>query len=446
MEYPVLILGGYLIALIAVTLVSARKESGQEYMIGARRVGAFPIMASLVGNLRDGAGVAAWVLLSAFFGFGAIWLTIGLCAGLAVLAVWAPRIRQLAAERDYVSVSQLIQDSVGTKTARLSTLIIAVTAILYAAAQLFVAGSLSAGLFGLSSGAAIALVALIVGLYLILGGYKATILTGIVQWFVLLLILLLPFVLGGNGATIPSVTSFTNIDFLTAFGFFGISFLVVLSSADIWQLIFSSKLGGAARSGLLQSIPVYLLISVGMVIFGATAISLLGEGVNPQTALFDLFASPLVSGFTGSLVAVFLLAALMSTLDSQVFLFTSTVIKQFKPSLASTDPILERYTRYGIGVVMVLLALVASQISDLVEFLFSAVTLGTILVPLLVYAVLRKGRAGDDVWVAAVIIGIIVYVFMFARGSFENVSLTLVPAVVTMLIAILGLKLTQSHD
>lgn len=430
--FPLLILGGYIFALVISTIYSGRRESEQEYMIGGRKVSSFGLMTSVVGNLRDGAGIAAWVILSAYFGFGALWLTVGLAAGLALLGIWAPRVRQLAGEHDYVSVTELIADSVGRKTARLSSLIIAGTALLYAASQLFVAGTLSSSLFGVSPQTAILLVAVIVTAYLILGGYKATILTGIVQWFILLFILFIPFILlKGNSPTIDP-TTFINIDPPLALGFVGLSFLVAVSSADIWQLIFSSRSGTSARKGLLQSIPIYFLISIGMILFGIALMIFLGPNTKPETAFFDIFTSSQIPEYIRSLVSVFVLAAIMSTLDSQVFLFTSTLVKEFKPKMVSNGIKLETITKYGIGIMMFALVLIATQIGNLVQFLFSAVTLGTILVPLFIYTMVkRKFTICDPHWMIALLIGVVVYILMFIQGSFENVALTMIPALVT---------------
>gem|GEM_PF-6249144 len=442
---PTLILLGYILALVIAVVFSVRKESKKEFMIANREVGAFALMTSIVGNLRDGAGIAAWVALSAYFGFGALWLTAGLCAGLALMAVWAARLRKLAIEKDYVSVTQLVSDSIGPKTARLSSIVISVTALLYAAAQLFVAGSLSASLFGLPSSGAIIVVGLIVFAYLIMGGYRATILTGMVQWFVLLIILFLPFMFFQNSPeAILEPASFFGIEPLTAFGFFAISFLVVISSADIWQLIFASKSGQSARKGLIQSIICYIPLSVAMVFFGLACVAFVGQGIPPNDAFLEVLTSPQIPQHLSSLIGVFVLAALMSTLDSQVFLFASTLIKEFKPSFSSDGPEFTKYTRYGITAAMLALVFIAVQVADLVEFLFSAVTLGTVLVPVFVYSLIYNTKT-DKVWLIALSVGVIVYAVMFAKNSFANVGLTIVPAAVTTIVAVTLLVLKRER-
>src|SRR5215213_10082365 len=99
---PSVLLLVYFFVLIFLTFKSSRNESSSEYMIGARRVGVLATVASIAGNLRDGAGLAAWVTLGYFYGFGALWLTTGLSTALLLMAHYAPRIREDAEANDYV--------------------------------------------------------------------------------------------------------------------------------------------------------------------------------------------------------------------------------------------------------------------------------------------------------------------------------------------------------
>lgn len=368
-----ILLCGYILTLLVVTIRSSRKESASDYMIGERRVGVFPTMAAITGNLRDGAGLAAWVSLGYAFGLGSLWLTTGLAAALLLMAYFAPKIRVDAETNDYITVSQMLAKKVGINTSRLSVLIIAGTALLYAAAQVYVSGRLFASQFGFSMTAGITITSLAVALYLAIGGYKATILTGIIQWIILMLIVVLPFALAG-GVPNLEISSIFSTDFITAFGFFGISFLVALCSADIWQLIFSSLTPKTSRQSLVWSVPVYYFISIGMVFFALAVRTIIGGDVSPPEAFFQLFSTTAISSVLIAILGIFVLAAVMSTLDSQVFLFTSTLIRAALPeSVNSDNPRMRIITRVVIIITMTLLALVAAVLC-----LLSLVITGTV--------------------------------------------------------------------
>ena len=411
------------------------REASSGYMIAGRQVGVFATMASIAGNLRDGAGLAAWVVLGIYFGFGALWLTLGLCTALAVLAVIAPRVRKIAEERDYISVQQLLNDNIGPLSARLSTWIIAGTALLYAAAQVYISGSLFASALAFPSWAGIAAVCAVVGGYLLLGGYYTTIRTGIVQWCVIMVIVVLPWLISSGGPLVVPLDTITSPGLVTASAFFGISFVVVFASADLWQLIFSAKSPASARAGMAWTIPVYIAICLGLIFFAKAVQLALPSTTKPEQAFFELFASGVMPEWIGAIVVLFVIASVMSTLDSQVFLFASTVVRGGLPTTVATDsPRMKSASQMVLAATMFILGLIAATIGNIVEFLFSAVTLGTVLAAPLALTVFRPNlRAGgiDRGIVCSLLVASLTYIFMFTKGMFANLAFTLVPPAVS---------------
>jgi solute:Na+ symporter, SSS family len=446
---PSVLLVAYFLILIFLTLRSSRNESTSEYMIGARKVGVLATVASIAGNLRDGAGLAAWVSLGYFFGFGALWLTTGLAAALLLMAYYAPRIREDAAANDYISVTELLAKRVGSRTARLSVFIISITALLYAAAQVYVAGRLFAGIYGSSPAVGIAITALIVGAYLAIGGYAATILTGIIQWAIIMLIVILPFFFFGGVPRVEASTLFSP-DLLTGFGFFGISFLVCFCSADLWQLIFSASSQRTAKRSFALSVPVYYLISIGMIFFAVGVRSVVGTDISPSEAFFQLFSTPSIAPVLTGILGVFVLAAVMSTLDSQVFLFTSTLIRTILPeSITTNDARMRGMTRVAIISTMIVLALIAAGIGNIVEFLFGAVTLSTVLMPILLLTLLfkKKYSVRQDLGITiALLIASVAYAYMFYAGWFKDISLTLLPAAISTVLCLVAITLIPKES
>jgi Na+/proline symporter len=434
---PLVILLGYVAVLVILAVADSRRASASQYMIGRRSIGAFATMASIAGNLRDGAGLAAWVLLGIYYGFGALWLTAGLCAALMLLVFFARDARRVAAERDYISVHQIVKERIGPITGRLAILVIALTALLYAGAQVYVSGRLFAAIFAVPAAAGIALSSTVVGLYLFIGGYYTTIRTGVVQWLIIMVILLMPWLVShGHTAAVP-IGTILSPGLLTGFSFFAISFLVVFSSPDIWQLIFSAASPRVARQGIAMTIPVYLAISVGLVFFARAVQEAVGSTVEPADAFFALFHLDSISPVVVGIIGIFLAASIMSTLDSQVFLFVSTLVREMLPGTITTDNLrMEKQSRLVLIATMVTLAFIAGSVGDLIEFLFGAVTLGTILAPVFILALLppRSVRpyAFVDRAIAAVLICAgIVYTILFIGGCFKDLVYTLIPATIS---------------
>ncbi|MCH7905629.1 MAG: hypothetical protein IH944_13820 [Armatimonadetes bacterium] len=437
------VLAAYVAVIIFLAVRDWRSHNAPSFAIGKRDVSSFPIMASVVGNLRDGAGVAAWIVLGIYFGFGALWLTLGLCIGLFVLGWLAPRIRKLAADKDYFSVNQMIRDRVGPLTERVSSIIIAATAFLYGAVQVNIAGSVFASLFGTHVVFGVILTIVIVGLYLSLGGFATSVRTGVFQWFIIMLIVLLPWIAQPSGWPIPSLESFMSPGAMVIVAFVGLSLLVTLSSSDLWQLIFSARSGRDGRSGLHWSMPMYVLISIGLVLFSSVVATAVGPEVEGQDAFFALFTVGVMPSFVVALIGVFVAASIMSTLDSQVFLFSSTIVGQFRPESKTDDPATERKLRAVIVVTMIALALLALTITDIIQFLFGAVTLATVLVPVLIVASIgREHGINDKACAFGLIVASMVYAYLFLNGLFDNLIMTLLPAAIS--IAIIAVILAVS--
>lgn len=414
-------------------------------------------MATASGNLRDGAGIAAWMVLGISFGYGAFWLTTGLAAGLLFLIYITGKARTLAEQKEFVSVNQLIDLSFGRVSGTISVLIILATSFLYSMAQVNVVGNLFSGLFGVSLTTGIVTTSAAVCVYLLAGGYRATVTTGIFQWIIILLILILPWFLAPDlsidGANSPA--GLFSPGFVLSSAFLGISFLVVASSPDLWQIVFASSSTKQARLGLTAAIPMYYLISAGLILFATSVGVIVGETVGAEVAFFTLFSGDYLPNTLAGLLGVFVIASVMSTLDSQVFVFTSSLSSLVLGNRASSSSVqMERLNKFLIVLIMAVLAVAATTIVDLVEFLFGAVTLMTILLPLMFVAVQFTGtssRLKDFLGSSAMGIAVVIYVYLFSSGAFDNLILTLLPAAISglaiggacILVRLASLKPTQ---
>ena len=85
---------------------------------------------------------------------------------------------------------------------------------------------------------------------------------------------------------------------------------------------------------------------------------------------------------------------------------------------------------------MTLLIILATTISDIIEFVFGAATLVTILTPLLVLYMFDKIPIGKpDAYIAtALILSAVFYGWLFVAGYFENIAFTVVPVAVSAIL------------
>ena len=425
----------YFVVVLLITFLSKGGKSAVAFSIGNRNIGTFATTASIASGLRDGAGIAIWLLLAAYMGYGTMWLAVGTSIGFFMFALGAKRIVRDAHEHNFVTQVDVYKKHFGPRTARLATFILSAMAFLVSAAQLSIAGAILGAVFGLGVVTSTIVVVGIVGAYLFIGGYDTVIKTDLFQWGLIFVIaIVLPLLFFGDGVSFAA-PSFLELATSDKFGFAGISALVVFMSADIWQRVFSAQNQKTGRNALLLSIPLYALISLGMVVFGIAVFGVMADA-DPTMLVQAMFTHGAVSGGVLALMSIFVLASVMSTLDTNVFMFSQFVARHMLRK-AGKDTV--RQTRGVLLVVLVLLGVVATLVSDIVTFLFGAYTIGTVLVPLLgLYVLSRDTWRKSDGWFAAIVsLSSLIYIYFFVTGAFGNILMTLVPAGVSTMLVVL---------
>jgi len=137
--------GAYLSALAVITWRSRRAgQRGRGFVLASRRVGVVGTVASQYVSITDGTGFIIFVTLGATMGLGLLWIGLGTSLPFLILAAQARRIRKLSGEQNYVTVSDMLRDRVGPRTATVSAVAIVVTMFLSMAGSMHISGGASA--------------------------------------------------------------------------------------------------------------------------------------------------------------------------------------------------------------------------------------------------------------------------------------------------------------
>ncbi|HVW96127.1 MAG TPA: hypothetical protein VHA56_09185 [Mucilaginibacter sp.] len=426
-----ILLSVYLLIIVFFLILGKGKKTVESFAIGNREISFWGTLAALVASFRDGAGLAVWVSLTFFFGFGSLWLTLGMSIALLLFVFIVNVVKNNSTKFRFITTSDLLQNGIGEKTSLISAIIIAFTALLYSASQLFVAGNILSILLGIQENIGILITSIIIGTYLILGGYKIVIKTDLLQWGIIMTIVILPFLMASklNFHTTfnNAIPEFIELGWQNKLGFAGISFLVVLAGGDVWQRIFSARNKSVARKAFLLTIPLYFIVCIGIVLLGLTIKTILPT-VEPQKAFFSLFSVNSIKPIVLAFVGIFTVAALSSTLDTQSFLFATTLTKNVIKKIDEKRFV--KTTSYFIVVLFLFLSLIAFSIKNIVTFLFGAVTLETILVPsylLVVFFPTDVVKKHDFKICVTLGISTAFYAYLFISGAFNNILNTVLP-------------------
>jgi SSS family solute:Na+ symporter len=354
-------LTAYFVLMIGIGVYAWRKSTSnsEEYMLGGRNLP--PAVAALSAGASDMSG---WLLLGlpgALFvsGLTQSWIGIGLFVGALVnWIVVAPRLREQTERYDNsLTIPGFLGNRFPTQAALLrmvSAVIIVVFFAVYTASGLVGGGKLFASAFGGSYMAGVILTLGIVLVYTVIGGFLAVSLTDFVQGCIMMLALvIMPIVIlttgqgDGVGAAATRLTAIdpnylsmthglTFVGWLSAvawgLGYFGqphiiVRFMAVRSVADVPK----------ARNIGMGWMAISLIGAISVGIFGRAYAERNGLNVTDPETIFiilsNLLFHPLITGF----LYAALLAAIMSTVSSQLLVSSSSLTEDFYKMVLNRD-------------------------------------------------------------------------------------------------------------
>ena len=447
----------YFTLMIGIGFYAWRKStsSSEEYMLGGRQLS--PAVASLSAGASDMSG---WLLLGlpgALFAAGLVeaWIGIGLfCGALVNWIIVAPRLREQTERYDNsLTIPEFLANRFPSKAMALRTvsaIIIVVFFAVYTGSGLVAGGKLVESAFGeiVNIGSfSDYLVGVwgtlaVVLIYTVIGGFLAVSLTDFCQGIIMMLaLILMPAVVlfgsGGGGfeqasetlaGVDPNFLSWTDgltvIGFLSAvtwgLGYFGqphiiVRFMAIRSVADVPK----------ARNIGMTWMGISLIGAICLGVFGRAYAVRNGLDVeDPETifiVLADLLFHPLITGF----LYAALLAAVMSTISSQLLVASSSLTEDFyrlflrKEASESESVLVGRISVMLVGVVAAIIASNPnSNVLGLVSHAWAG--FGAAFGPLIVLSLMWSRMSGTGA-VAGLVAGaftVIVWISMGWNSSF----------------------------
>ena len=416
-DYTILALGVFIAALAWVSWRSRSDERGRTFVIGT--IGWRGVFSSFIAFFHAGPSLMFWFGLVAVMGFGALWLSVAFAAFLAVMALVAPQAQRLARRYRYITLPDLIGDRQGPLTARALAGLSLYGSVVVATAQLNVAGNVIAGLFDTGPVIGTISAAAVVAAYIALGGFLSVVRTDVYQSAVILLIALgaLMFSPWPEAGVIAREVVSPDLHMLVGVAMVGVT---IPAWSDLWQRIFAAKSPSVARSAMLWVIPTKLLISVGMVVF-VTNILAASAGAELQNIYRDIYSGDVANPLVIALLGVFIISAMLSTLDNQVFNVTSIATQNILKLNEQSDR--KRYilTLRAISLAMLAaLTALSLTIDDLVHWLIRTTAFIGIMTPYALYAVLKHRESASDVFLTVgLMLSAAVYWLLFFLGYYD---------------------------
>jgi SSS family solute:Na+ symporter/sodium/proline symporter len=337
------------------------------YMLGGRSLS--PSVAALSAGASDMSGWMLMGLPGAMYltGLSSLWIAIGLVLGAFLnYLVVAPRLRTYTEiANDSITLPDFFENRFNDKSRLLrivSSLVIVVFFTLYTSSGIVAGGKLFESSFGLNYELGLYITAGVVVAYTLFGGFLAVSLTDFVQGCIMFVALVLVPVVAINevGGLVEMQTTISsiNIDLLDIFSGMGI---ISIISAMAWGLGYFGQPHIIVRFMAIRSVkdvPTARRIGMSWMIvsiIGAMAtgfagiafVSKTGLQLNDAETIFivlsQLLFNPLVSGFL--LAAI--LAAIMSTISSQLLVTSSSLTGDFYQAFLHRDASETQLVRVG---------------------------------------------------------------------------------------------------
>lgn len=340
----------YFIILLIIGYYGYRQATDNisEYMLGGRNIG--PYITALSAGASDMSGWMIMGLPGSVYstGLSAIWITIGLTLGAYLnYIIVAPRLRvytEIAG--DAITLPDFFKNRLNDKNNILkifSGLIIVIFFTLYTHSGFVSGGKLFESAFGLNYHIGLLLVAVIVIAYTFFGGYLAVSITDFFQGVIMLIaMVMVPIVamMQLNGwDTFNRVAEMkpTNLDlfrgtttlgiislFAWGLGYFGQPHIIVR-----FMSIKSHQLLPKARRLGISWMAVGLLGAVGVGLTGIAFISDTHIKMEDPETLFIVMSQILFHPLVGGFLLAAILAAIMSTISSQLLVTSSSLTEDF---------------------------------------------------------------------------------------------------------------------
>ena len=461
----------YLGLMLVIGLVAYRRTQDlSDYVLGGRNLG--PVPSALSAGASDMSG---WLLLglpgfAMSAGYGAFWLAGGLLVGTWLnWLIVAQRLRTYSHRaNDALTLPAFFENRFDDKSHALrvvSAFFILVFFLFYTSSGLVAGGKLFNTVFGIDYQVAVVIGSLAVISYTLFGGFLAVSWTDVVQGLLMAgALLIVPVVVVsdlGVSDTFAAIEAknpelldmFTNADGTT------ISLIGTLSLLG-WGLGYFGQPHILARFKGISSkdhVPTARRIAVawsglsmaGSVLIGLFAIAYLKTGLGDNETVFMVMVDALFHPVVAGILLAAILAAVMSTADSQLLVSSSALAEDFYKALFHKDATPEKLVLVGrvavivIAVIATLLALDEnSGVLSLVSYAWAG--FGAAFGPALVMSLYWKRMNRWGALAGIVVGGVTVVIWKQLEGGLFDLY-EIIPGMVAATVAVVFATLSTSE-
>ena len=457
----------YLILMLGIGIVAYRRTQDlSDYVLGGRNLG--PIPSALSAGASDMSG---WLLMglpgyAMAAGFGSFWLAGGLLVGtwLNWLLV-AQRLRVYSQRADdALTLPAFFEKRFEDNTHSLrviSAIFVLVFFLFYTSSGLVAGGKLFETVFGFDYTIAVLVGAVAVISYTLFGGFLAVSWTDVVQGLLMVgALILVPLFamgeIGGMSGTLAAIEA-KNPELLNAFTDADGGAITLIGTLSLlgWGMGYFGQPHILARFKGIKSkdhVPAARRIAViwsgismaGACLIGLAAIGYLPEGLGDNETVFMVMVDALFHPAIAGVLLAAILAAVMSTADSQLLVSSSALAEDFYKALFNKDATQEQLVKVGRGAVIVIAVIATSlamdkdsKVLELVSYAWAG--FGAAFGPALIMSLYWKKMTKAGALAGIIVGGVTVVVWKQLTGGWFDLY-EIIPGIIFAFIAIIAVS------
>ncbi len=457
----------YLILMLAIGIVAYRRTQDlSDYVLGGRNLG--PIPSALSAGASDMSG---WLLMglpgyAMSAGYGSFWLAGGLLVGtwLNWLLV-AQRLRVYSQRADDALTlpayfEKRFEDNSHSLRV-ISAVFVLVFFLFYTSSGLVAGGKLFETVFGFDYSIAVLVGAVAVISYTMFGGFLAVSWTDVVQGLLMVgALVMVPLFaigeIGGISGTLAAVEA-KNPELLNMFTDAKGETITLIGTLSLlgWGLGYFGQPHILARFKGIKSkdhVPAARRIAViwsgismaGACLIGLAAIGYLPDGLGDSETVFMVMVDALFHPAIAGILLAAILAAVMSTADSQLLVSSSALAEDFYKALFNKNATQEQLVRVG-RIAVVVIAVIAtilamdkdSKVLELVSYAWAG--FGAAFGPALIMSLYWKNMTKAGAMAGIIVGGVTVVVWKQLSGGWFDLY-EIIPGIIFAFIAIIAVS------
>ncbi|MBS3174890.1 sodium:solute symporter family protein [Candidatus Woesearchaeota archaeon] len=424
----------YLAVIIIISVLSARKESEEDFMIADRKVEGIQVAATMSAGFFDGATLSIYVAYLYLYGFSAIWLFVGIALGFVFVRKYAHKIKQKADELRVYSMPEYFFKILGKRNGLMFSFFLVLQFFLLLIVNLIISGKVLSTIFPIPYFLAVIIGGAIILTYLLLAGFKAVVRTDFFQMVIMFVMTLSVgiFLFGKN--TIPvSEFNLGTMGVGNIIGFLVLAGFGIMVAPDLWQRIFATKDEKNLKRGLTYSALILLVLGIVISIVGLTTKQLF-PNILPEDALVTGFSQLLPFGLK-ELGMVLLYAVALSSSDTVTFVVSSIFTRDLKNYTKKyKEESMKKLTRFFMVLFVIVAVVIGIFYQNILSLGFSLASLNLALFPVVFGSLYWKLKEKAVFW--SLVLGFlsILTLFFFDALNPQNAILSLPVVLVSLLI------------